>query len=173
MHLFLTGDKGIGKSTALVRYLDTVKVRYQGIRTQIRDDPSGYRYLFGERIDNRQNPLEHFLLATRTPGGSFQTHQEGFEKNMVRLLSDLSPDCNLIVIDELGYLEDEAIAFQERVLSLLDGSRPVLGVLKKHSSLFLGSIARHHKVTVYEVNLQNRDQMPAEIASFFSFGTKT
>jgi nucleoside-triphosphatase THEP1 len=64
-------------------------------------------------------------------------------------------------MDELGFIESAASAFQNAVFAVLDGSVPVLGVIRKGSTPFLEKVKAHGNVSVVEVDTANRDKLPA------------
>lgn len=81
-----------------------------------------------------------------------------FDGYGVKLLTDCvkaRPD--LIVMDELGFFENNAVLFQEKVLEILDSDTPVLGVLKKKETPFLNSIRCRNDVSIFVVNKGSRD----------------
>ena len=167
MHLFLTGERGIGKSTVIYKYLLLSQVAYQGIRTFLVDEDD-VRSVMGESFNKKKSSHpQSFLLAKRNAGGRFAIDTQAFDVNMVGILTGLTPDGGLIILDELGFLEEEATVFKRTVINLLDGSLPILGVLKKHSSPFLDEIAGHPRVSVMEVCEENLKDLPIAVAEHF------
>ena len=71
--------------------------------------------------------------------------------------------CGLLVMDELGPHEAEAVRFQAAVFRALEGDIPILGVLQQAESEFLHRIARHPQVTVLTVTEENRDALLPEL----------
>ncbi len=61
-------------------------------------------------------------------------------------------------MDELGFLESEAFAFQKKSLEILDGDTPVIGVIKPRSSDFLDLVRKHPRVEILEVTPENRTE---------------
>jgi nucleoside-triphosphatase len=84
----------------------------------------------------------------------------------VRILRD-ARESSLIVMDELGFMESEALAFREEVLRLLDGDAPVLGVLKSKHTPFLDQVRVHTAVKIIEVTEKNRDEIPQMLTEIF------
>ena len=77
-----------------------------------------------------------------------------FDRLGVRYLAQPdSPD--LVLMDELGTLENEAQAFQAAVMARLDGHVPVL-VIKPKSAPLLDVIRRHGDIHLLEVTRDNR-----------------
>lgn len=155
-HVFLTGDKGIGKSTLLKKILR----RYDGhtggfftVRTNTFLPGEHTVHLFcadEEPVPGRDNLL--FVCGKadiRTP--------ERFELLGRRAL-DRCSGCSLIVMDELGPHEAQAVLFRQAVLRRLDGGTPVLGVLQAPAGAFWSEITGRPDVWVLEVTKHNRER---------------
>ena len=62
-------------------------------------------------------------------------------------------------MDELGPHEADAALFRKKILNLLDGQPPILGVLQEPAESFWPKIVNHPKVeiiTISEDNLNDR-----------------
>ena len=81
----------------------------------------------------------------------------------VALLEQAGPP--LILMDELGFMENEAHVFQQKVLEILDGNIPVLGVIKPQSFPFLDKVRNHPKVKVLDITTENREEKFCELLS--------
>lgn len=148
-HLFLTGEKGVGKSI-LVQFL------LRGRR------PCGFQT---RRVTGvLERPSVHLLSAS---GGQPTAENllfycgaytsERFDTLGVAALQDRSGD--VLLMDELGPAESEAKAFTAAVLAALDGDLPVLGVLQRADTDFLRAVAAHPRVRVVTVTRDNRDTL--------------
>ena len=71
--------------------------------------------------------------------------------------------CSLLVMDELGPHEAQAVRFQAAVFRALEGKIPILGVLQQADSDFLRRVACHPQVTVLTVTEDNRGRLAAEL----------
>ena len=78
-----------------------------------------------------------------------------------------APARPLIVLDECGRLEQKLPRFRARVLELLDGDTPILGVIRQDASGWLEDIRRHPGVRLVTVTLQNRDTLPQQLAEYY------
>lgn len=68
----------------------------------------------------------------------------------------------LILMDECGHLEKNALAFQREILSCLEGPIPVLGVLRKDQT-WHQFIKAHPRVRVLTMTEENRTALDEEI----------
>lgn len=152
-HLFLTGEKGVGKST-LVRHL------LEG------HTPCGFRTVRVTWVMDR--PSVHLLPAV---GGEAtadnllfycgECDAARFDTLGTAALAQRYGD--VLLMDELGPAESQAAAFCGAVLAALDGDMPVVGVLQKADTAFLRAVAAHPRVRVVTVTEENRDRLRQEL----------
>lgn len=149
-HLFLTGQPQVGKSTLLRRYLAEKNCRIGGFRTIWGDSTHTALHLLPASggVCCTEN-----CIAVRA-GETLAARSEVFDRLGPALLR---VPCDLLVMDELGFLEKDAFGFQKAVLSALDGHVPVLGVIKPRRTPFLDAVRSHAYVRIIEVNEENRD----------------
>ncbi|MCZ0862847.1 nucleoside-triphosphatase [Methanocorpusculum vombati] len=158
LHLFLTGDVQVGKSTIVSGVVAELGVRVSGFRTVAIVGEGGESDIFlipaaGTREDC--TPAAH--LAHRVPGRMPEVHEEVFVSCGVPLLAGCSGP--LVVMDELGWMESSCFLFQEAVFSVLDGTVPVLGVVRDRRLPFLDAVRGHPHVEVLVVTRENRDEL--------------
>ena len=152
-HLFLTGRKGVGKSTLIRGLLAAENGPLGGFFTV---KHQGGIYLLPAAGEGTFTPEN--LLFYCGHGGD----PKRFDDLGCAALADTA-GCSLLVMDELGPHEAEAERFQAAVFRTLDGDIPIIGVLQQAESPFLDRIARHPRVTVLTVTEDNRDALAAEL----------
>ena len=152
-HLFLTGPKGVGKST-LIRGLLAEKRGPLGGFFTVKHE--GSVYLLSAAQERTFTP-ENLLFYCGHGGDPRRLNDLG-----CAALADTA-GCGLLVMDELGPHEAEAVRFQAAVFRALEGDIPILGVLQQAESTFLHRIARHPQVTVLTVTEENRDALLPEL----------
>ena len=91
----------------------------------------------------------HKLSLTENMTSVFDTHGTEILRN--------SGKRDVIVMDELGFLESKALAFRQVVMRHISGNVPVLGVIKPMQTEFLNAIRSHSSVKLREVTVENRD----------------
>ena len=154
-HLFLTGRKGVGKSTLLRALLEGKRLggfftlRVEGVF----DRPSIHLL----RAASAERPAPENLVCF-----CGERRPERFELLGPAALADTA-DCDIIVMDELGPSEAAAQGFQAAVLAALDGDTPVYGVLQQADSEFLRWVAAHPRVWVVTVTEENRDALRRQL----------
>lgn len=165
MPLFLTGERQVGKSTALRKALAASGLRCAGVMTRF-DTRHGLRALYllpysaGAELPEGIDLLESAVCA-RMGGAGRQVFPQVFDEVGTALLRSAA-DADVIVLDELGYLESEAAGFREAVLEVLNGPKPVLGVVRQG----LGAWADAPLGAVMEVTEANRAEVPEKILAW-------
>lgn len=166
MHIFLTGRTQIGKSTLIRKYL-----KAKGLI------PCGFATLWGSPAENGgrrlymhpygkigENNEENLLARFQPESTSAQRYPAVFDTLGTALLTPCE-GADLLIMDELGFLESDSPIFQSAVLSALDGPLPVFGVIKPHSKPFLDAVRSHPKVRVVEVTPETRDDILQDFLS--------
>jgi len=159
-NLFLTGKKGIGKTTLQKKVLDKLDVSIGGYTTQRLFEGYYRKYVAKSLYDNKEYPI----IRVDSRDDSKVWFHEVFEENLVPLL-DKSLERDLIVLDELGCSENNIIKFTSKVFELLDSSKIVFGVLKEDNCEFINNIKKRKDVTLITVTEENRDYLLDEILS--------
>lgn len=163
-NVFLTGEKGIGKTTAIRQYLSTADLNCGGFVTvKTFDEESGHYVLCLLRgyddIPSKDNTLVDLDdMPPDTGKLNVRFNELGYSA-----LSDYK-SYDLIIMDELGPHEENAYLFHEAVFRALDSAVPVLGVLQEAESSFLNSIKARTDTLVITVTEDNRDEVPFMIS---------
>lgn len=167
-HLFLTGDKQIGKSTLLRRLIEAAQLECSGFETKafyLDEERRGFT-LHG-RVDMPSYENDCICCARVAEKKSVPVLPV-FEENGVAILQkSLASPHPYILMDELGRLERQACEFIGQIYACLDSDKRVLGVLQKCSSEHVEAISMRDDVTVLTVTCENRDQLfKALVAEF-------
>lgn len=161
--IFVTGDPGCGKTTAVRRVVErltptpmtgffTEEMREGGART-------GFR---GVTLDGKQ-----FTLARAGAAGDFQVGPygvtlEGLESVGVPALQPAA-DTRLVVIDEVGKMEAFSAAFREAVTRLLEGSVTVLGTVAVHGVGFVKKVRQDPRITLVRMTRASREAIVGDL----------
>lgn len=162
-HLFITGDRGSGKSYLLNSILNQTK------DATYMSDFFNFNYLLSRRTDTPEVVIKSNLIddgkeyvigrpRTLTPvspkkGNNMTIVEDGFINCACPAIMKhlMTSDDSVFVIDELGYLESSCGEFQEHIRTLLDNSR-VLAVIRKQSTEFLDSIKSRSDVLLIDID---------------------
>ena len=99
------------------------------------------------RIPNEKNLL---FVCGRADAHTSET----FNRLGCSLLSECL-DSSLIVMDELGPHEAKADMFRQKVLRLLDGPIPIVGILQDPAEVFWPEIVNHPDVRILTISIKN------------------
>ena len=157
MHIFLTGPLQSGKSTAIARYLVGRPEAPGGFRTHW--DRAGGRLTL-ELLETG----ETLSVATMEPHG-VRADRAAFDAAGERLLSAPAGRRSLLLMDELGFLENDAHRFQAAVLAALDGSTPVLAAIKPKETDFLRRVRQHPCGEVFYITPESREALYQRLRS--------
>lgn len=165
MHIFLTGEIQIGKSIVIGKTLSLLKLTPGGFKTYFgpdRDSPDRLLYMNSAaepKIFRQENAVACF-----TKGHSPQAFARKFDTYGVDLIRSARTGSDLILMDECGSLERDALIFQQEVIDTLDDSTTVIGVIKLASKGWTDQIRNHPKVKLHTVTKENRDVLPQILA---------
>ena len=162
-HILIVGDVQVGKSTLIWCLLKHCTLSVAGYYTKASErDANGVRHFYihpAGAEDGQQSPDNCIGSAD---GKTKQSHPKIFDRLGVQYL-DASPG-NVIVMDELGTMEEDAHLFRAKVLACLNGDIPVIAAVKsKAGYAFLEQIKNHPNADVYRITEQNRDALYEEL----------
>ena len=168
MHVFLTGSRNVGKTTIINNILENLSDRFDigGFVTFMGEEfEPGKNYVYISRVDSRHlledlhDDTSKIKIALRDKtASSFTAYPKAFDDQGVDLLKDWEAK-DLVIADELGFMESDAFKFQEKIFECLDGHVPILGVIKPKSGPFLDAVRSHRNVYIIEVTKENRDTL--------------
>lgn len=163
MHVFLTGDKGCGKSWTVRKTAELLGRPCFGFITLFNgpDRHTSSLYLLPASASEQ---AEEMHLAAFWQDGKLQPVPECFDTFGAALLAEarVHPE-GLILMDECGRLEKEAFVFQKEIFQCLEGDIPVLGVLRKDQP-WHDFIKSHPRVRIITITGRASDDLPAQIA---------
>ena len=169
-HIFLTGDIQVGKSTAINRALAGADVHPSGFRTvagPVLTDGSDSIHIVsavGNEPLNADNMVFRRRIPTSNGAFRFEVYPAVFDRQGCKLItaSKTAP----LLMDEIGIREAGCKAFRNAILTALDGSIPILGVVQIRKGGFLDEIRQHPSVRLITVTIENRNAVAAELAEW-------
>ncbi|MDR1797117.1 MAG: nucleoside-triphosphatase [Clostridiales Family XIII bacterium] len=186
LNVFLTGERGVGKSTAIARFAATLDFTPAGFRTfPLPLEGAGRDCVciaaYGAPPGDLAVPGQgNGVVAIRNRDAfKMEVFPAAFDTVGARVLREgRSSGARLVVMDELGFMESGAAAFQEEVRLCLGADVPVLGVLKKAlppggfgggnaRTAFLESVRARGDVRVLEVTEANREKIFRQLCEMF------
>ncbi|NLC38339.1 MAG: hypothetical protein GX779_03595 [Clostridia bacterium] len=157
-NIFLTGEKQVGKSTLINRVLKNFSFRTYGFRTMPYFQQKALTGFLMESLRPAITYPKKPFISRKLEDGSWISYPQTFEEFGTSILLDcLESKPDLILMDELGFLENDAPLFQETVLKCLSSKLPVLGVIKAVSTPFLDAIRARDDLLILPVDPANRE----------------
>ena len=83
------------------------------------------------------------------------------------LESALNSNSELILIDELGFFENDAEGFKSKIKEVIESDMRTIGVLKKKDTEFLNFIKSRADVMIIEVDKVNREGIEEIIKEYW------
>lgn len=156
-NIFITGEKGIGKSSLINEVIQSLNLSPVGFRTLpyfIEGKKKGF-YIAGlVEIDEEENNKP---ISVQTGPCSCIPITYTFDTLGTQILSkSLNHQNKIILMDELGILEISSEDFVSKVEACLNSNKLVIGVLKKVNALFIKNIINRRDTIVLELTTDNR-----------------
>lgn len=153
---FLTGQKGVGKSWLLKRLLRESGMEFCGFCTlpyEIGGNRKGFYFHSLAPVKGYENDAP---VSVQQELNACIPVPEVFEGLGCACLRQLPGP--LVLMDELGRLEQRAAGFQEAVKEVLDSGRLVLGVLKKEPVPWLETVRNREDIEIFDLDSQSREE---------------
>lgn len=162
MNVFLTGNVQVGKSTAIKRFLEKENISPLGFTTHL-DRSTGVLTI---KIIGKDGDRE--IKAAAPIGGSRPVPDiEAFDR-AGKMLTDMDiSDCDMLIMDELGFMERDAHVFTDAVPAMLDRGIRTVGVLRnKPDGPFWDMLHERDDTVILTVDEENRDDIPDIISRY-------
>ena len=149
LKLFITGDPGCGKTTAVRTVVERLRERVPMTGFLTGEVRVGQRRegFSGTTLDGRT-----FVLAGRSIGGELRVGPYGVSLEGLESvgLASLVPagDTRLVVVDEVGKMELLSAKFRDRIAELLDAEVAVLGTVALHGVGFVRRLRNDPRMTL-------------------------
>lgn len=159
-NIFITGERGIGKSTLLEKIIKNVDCSIGGfIQEKIFTDKT-----------TCFNVVSLYNLKDSYTIGIYHREKDVLYSDMnvfniisKNILLKSLGDRKLIILDELGFMEENSPLFKDTIIKILNCDIPVLGVLKECDTNFIQQIKMREDVNVIRINENNRNSMEDKI----------
>jgi nucleoside-triphosphatase THEP1 len=148
-HLLITGNKKSGKTTVLNEILKE-ELSYGGIITYaIRDEMHAPRCVVLRDIND---PDINGIIAVRNEAGtSLLPQTDTFDQLGVNILSKYyQSGVELIVIDEIGFLENNALHYQNEIIKCFD--KKVFATIRKELTVFTEKLMQRQDVFFVDID---------------------
>lgn len=159
-HLFLTGEKQVGKSTLLHKLIEARQLDCAGFETRhLNIDGIRRAHVLHGLVD--MPPYENdCICCVRVNDQRSVAVPYVFDVNGAEILKrSIDSHCPYILMDELGKLERKSESFVSGIFASLDSGKRILGVLQQCEAQHLTAIRERDDVSVITVTNENRDAL--------------
>ena len=168
-HIFLTGEKRIGKSTVWKNVLERSGLQPAGFLTLPYDVNGRFRGFCLHALHPVSGEMGNDVpISVQFKAGTHIGIAESFDVFGTQLLRSAVSCSQLILMDELGKFERNAHDFQQAVTDCLDSPATVIGVLQHTDNAFLDQIRQREDVLILTVTEENRNLLPNRIIALLT-----
>jgi len=162
----------VGKSTLICRIVENLKRSghhniggFYTLDVRRNNERIGFSI---NTVDGRSGRLGEVGLHSGYRLGKYGIDMESFENVALSVLEEAITREQLVVIDEIGFMEIKSKRFQQLVISALDSSGPVLGSIMQKPFYFADEIKKRNDVQLITVRADNRDALLSEITGMLA-----
>ena len=162
-HILLIGKPGVGKTSVIKKIIPLLGTSAGGFFTEeirVMDRRMGFRIV---TLDGEESVMAHVDCNSNYKVGKYRVDLDSFEKVAIPALEKAVKDKSIIVIDEIGKMEVFSTKFRKLVRNILDGEKPLLGVIKENGDAFTEEIKNRGDVSLLMVNYENRESLPEKV----------
>jgi nucleoside-triphosphatase len=163
-NILLTGRPSVGKTTAIRKIIDLIDRDARGFLSyEIRE--KGKRVGFAiETLSGKKGTLAHVDFNTGFRVSKYQVSVRDIDSIIIPELREARQSDSIIIIDEIAKMELFSKLFAPEVHQCLDTGR-VVGTIQKRRSPFLDKVKQRDDVTILEITLENRNEIPSTVLS--------
>ncbi|MDO4564742.1 MAG: nucleoside-triphosphatase [Clostridia bacterium] len=156
-HIIIVGSQGVGKSTLIKMILDELKLPVYGFITRKEpenEDGAAEVYIHKAGEKPGYSPSNRIGICRNFKGTGFS---EVFDAH-AGLIRGLPKD-GVVLMDELGTMEREALRFQTAVMDALDEYPLVIAAVRDRENEFLYRVRGHERARCFFITPENRDEL--------------
>ncbi len=167
-NIFLTGEKGIGKTTIIYKILDHLNCDVDGYTVK----SIVHGTLKDFYITSIKDHTKKALMATGdiTKRKIINIYEDSLNNFGAELINNCIKTNDIIVLDEIGFIESNCNNFKNAIINALNSNKLVLGVLKEFNGDFINSIRSRDDVILFRVDEKNRDETLSLILTVLNEG---
>lgn len=158
----LTGYPRVGKTTAIMRFLEKTKKKCSGFYTEEIKNQYGRRE--GFKIvgisTGKVGTLAHINVKSFRKVGKYSVDFEGFE---AVALPEMEKEAELVIIDEIGKMELFSSKFKFQLMHNLNIGNVLATITKKGGGNYVELLKKRVDIELIELTKQNRDGVVKEL----------
>lgn len=166
--LLLTGSPGVGKTTVLLRVVESLKTKGYSVGGMIsREVRSGGARVGFEVLDlssDRRGWLAHVNQPSGPQVGRYRVNLEDLNDIGAEAIVKAVESCDVIAIDEIGPMELFSERFREAVGKAIESGKVVVGVVHwKARDRLIEEVKKREDTEILEVTSENRNKLHENI----------
>jgi nucleoside-triphosphatase len=166
--VFLTGEPGCGKTTAIKNIIQIL--RSQGLRVggmvsgEIRENGLRVGFSLEDILTHATGILAHIDQKEGPHVGKYRVKLDDLASVGVAAIKRAVKEADVIVVDELGPMELTSPVFIQTVQDTIVTPKHLLGTIHKRASHpLVMEIKSDPRFQILDVTSQNRDRIPGEV----------
>jgi nucleoside-triphosphatase len=166
--LLLTGSPGVGKTTVLLRVVESLKAKGYSvggmISREVRSDGTRVGFEVLDLSTNRRGWLAHVNQPIGPQVGKYRVNLDDLNDIGVEAIGKAVDKCDVIAIDEIGPMELFSEKFREAVGKAVECGKVVVGVVHwKARDRLIEEVKKREDTEVLEVTCENRNKLHESI----------
>lgn len=148
MKIFITGEKGSGKSTLVNFLIKELCLEVKGFKTlPLFENEKRIGFYF------------HSMIAIAGNDQQFSKQLSAINETIAGVFDDLGARCLLasqgkdyIIMDEIGYLEHDEMVYLQLLAKTIDDNPNILGVLRKCAIKYIQKIKEKNDILLIDLD---------------------
>jgi nucleoside-triphosphatase len=167
--LLLTGNPGVGKTTVLMKTVNTLKksgYKVGGIISrEVREGGTRVGFEILDLNSSKRGWLAHINQKKGPRVGKYRVNIEDLTAIGARAILDAVENCDVIAIDEIGPMELFSEKFKEAVRKTLENRKLVIAIIHwKAQDMLISEARKREDAEIITVTHENREKLHEQIA---------
>jgi len=168
--LLLTGNPGVGKTTLLLKIVETVRsndYRAGGmVSREVRSCGARVGFELLDLRSSKRGWLAHVNQSSGPSVGRYRVNIHDLERLGAEAIINAIHNCDAVFIDEVGPMELLSERFKEAVKKAVESEKLVIGIVHwKARNVLIEEMRRREDAETYVVTSENRERLLEIIVS--------
>jgi len=162
--LLLTGSPGVGKTTVLLRLVESLKAKGYSVggmlSREVRSDGVRVGFEILDLSSDKRGWLAHVNQSSGPQVGKYRVNLEDLNSIGAEAIMAAFDKCDVIAIDEVGPMELFSEKFKEAVKRAVESGKLVVGVVHwKARDRLIEEVKKREDTEILEVTSENRNKL--------------